>query len=223
MGNILKRKIGIEKKMDDFLDQISEAGLLFKIGVESYLNGKKDAFIKKTDEISEVEHRGDALRRSIEEQLYLKTLIPESRGDVLDLYGRSPRDTLENMDALLDRFKGAIWRFEIERIEIDSVFHEDITELVKCVLEASEAIVRSVRAFFKDTKAVADHMHKVSFWETEADKISTKLQRRIFRQEGMRLSHRMQLRDLVRHVDKIADRAEDVADKLSIFVIKRSL
>jgi len=215
MGNILKRKIGIEKKMDDFLDQISEAGLLFKIGVESYLNGKKDAFIKKTDEISEVEHRGDALRRSIEEQLYLKTLIPESRGDVLDL--------LENMDALLDRFKGAIWRFEIERIEIDSVFHEDITELVKCVLEASEAIVRSVRAFFKDTKAVADHMHKVSFWETEADKISTKLQRRIFRQEGMRLSHRMQLRDLVRHVDKIADRAEDVADKLSIFVIKRSL
>ncbi len=33
----------------------------------------------------------------------------------------------------------------------------------------------------------------------------------------------MQLRDLVRHVDKIADRAEDVADKLSIYVIKRSL
>jgi len=33
----------------------------------------------------------------------------------------------------------------------------------------------------------------------------------------------LQLCDFVRHVDKIADRAEDVADKLSIFVIKRSL
>lgn len=215
MGVILKKRIRIETQVDDFLDQVSEAGLLFKGGVDNYLKGRNDAFLKKIDEISEVEHRGDALRRSIEEQLYLKTLIPESRGDVLDL--------LENMDALLDRFKGAIWRFEIEGIEINPVFHDEFIELVNCVVNASEAIVRSVRAFFKNTQTVADHMHKVSFWETEADKISTRLQRKIFRKEDMRLSHRMQLRDLVRHVDKIADRAEDVADKLSIFVIKRSL
>ena len=215
MKSILRKKMGIEKQLDDFLNQISEAGLLFKTGVDIYLKGKKDAFLKKADEIAEVEHRGDALRRSIEEQLYLKTLIPESRGDVLDL--------LENMDALLDRFKGAIWRFEIERIEIDPKFHDDFKELVNYVVEASEAIVRSARAFFKSSKAAADHMHKVSFWETEADKVSTQLQRKIFRQEDMRLSHRMQLREFVRHVDKIADRAEDVADKLNIFVIKRSL
>ena len=215
MKSILKKKIGIEKQVDDFLNQISEAGLLFKTGVDIYLKGKKDAFLKKADEIAEVEHRGDALKRSIEEQLYLKTLIPESRGDVLDL--------LENMDALLDRFKGASWRFEIERIEIDPKFHDDFKELVNYVVEASEAIVRSVRAFFKNTGTVSDHMHKVSFWETEADKVSTRLQRKIFRQEDMRLSHRMQLREFVRHVDKIADRAEDVADKLNIFVIKRSL
>ena len=215
MKSILKKKMGIEKQVDDFLNQISEAGLLFKTGVDIYLKGKKDAFLKKAGEIAEVEHRGDSLRRSIEEQLYLKTLIPESRGDVLEL--------LENMDALLDRFKGAIWRFEIERIEIDSKFHDDFKDLVNYVVEASEAIVRSARAFFKNTGAVSDHMHKVSFWETEADKVSTRLQRKIFRQEDMRLSHRMQLRDFVRHVDKIADRSEDVADKLSIFVIKRSL
>ncbi len=215
MKSILKKKMGIEKQVDDFLNQISEAGLLFKMGVDIYLKGKKDAFLKKADEIAEVEHRGDSLRRSIEEQLYLKTLIPESRGDVLDLF--------ENMDALLDRFKGAIWRFEIERIEIDLKFHDDFKELVNYVVEASEAMVRSARAFFKNTGAVSDHMHKVSFWETEADKVSTRLQRKIFRQEDMRLSHRMQLRDFVRHVDKIADRSEDVADKLSIFVIKRSL
>lgn len=214
MGSILKRKISIEKQVDDFLDQVSEAGLLFKSGVSIYLKGKKDAFLRKTKEIAEVEHKGDMLRRSIEEQLYIKTLIPESRGDVLDL--------LESMDSLLDRFKGAIWRFEIERIEIDPKFHNEFLELVNNVVEASEAIVRSVRAFFKNSKTVADHMHKVSFWETEADKTSTMLQKKIFRQNNMRLSHRMQLRDLIRHVDKIADRAEDVADKLSIFVLKHS-
>ena len=215
MDNILKKNTSIEKEIDNFLNQFSEAGLLFKSGVDIYLSGKKDRFQRTIDEITQIEHKGDALRRSIEEKLYRKTLIPESRGDVLKL--------LESLDALLDRFKGALYRFDIEGIEIDSKFHEDFKELVRNVVNASEALVQSSRSFFKDISSVANYMHKVSFWETEADKISTMLQKRIFRQSEMPLSQKMQLRDFVRHVDKIADRAEDVADDLSIFVIKRSL
>jgi len=37
---ILKKKIGIEKQIDDFLDKVSESGLLFKEGAEAYLKGK---------------------------------------------------------------------------------------------------------------------------------------------------------------------------------------
>ena len=215
MARILRKKVGIEKQVDDFLDQISEAGLLFKAGIEAYLKGNLDGFENKLESIVETEHKGDALRRSLEKQLYLRTLIPESRGDVLAL--------LEGMDSLLDRFKGALWRFDIERPDIHTEFHEDFKDLINSVVESVEAIVRSARSFFKDISAVADHMHKVSYWETESDKTSTRLQRSIFRQKELRLSHRMQLRDFVRHMDKIADRAEDVADSLSIFVIKRSL
>ena len=215
MDNILRKNTSIEKEIDDFLNQFSEAGLLFKSGVDIYLNRKKDRFKKTIDEITDIEHTGDALRRSIEEKLYRKTLIPESRGDVLEL--------LESLDALLDRFKGALYRFDIECIEIDTKFHDDFRELVRDVVNASEALVQSSRCFFKDISSVSNYMHKVSFWETESDKISTMLQKRIFKQDDMSLSEKMQLRDLVRHIDKIADRAEDVADDLSIFVIKRSL
>jgi hypothetical protein len=73
--SILKKKLGIEKQIDDFLDQVSESGLLFKSGVEAYLRGNLDAFEKKMESITETEHKGDALRRSLEEQLYLRTLI----------------------------------------------------------------------------------------------------------------------------------------------------
>lgn len=215
MDKIFKKNISIEKEIDDFLDQFSEAGLLFKSGVDIYLNGKMDRFQRTIHEITQIEHKGDALRRSIEEKLYRKTLIPESRGDVLKL--------LESLDGLLDRFKGALYRFDIEGIKIDPKFHDDFKELVGTVINASEALAQSSRSFFKDISSVANYMHKVSFWETEADKISTMLQKKIFRQNEMGLSQKMQLRDFVRHVDKIADRAEDVADDLSIFVIKRSL
>jgi len=212
---IIKRKMGIEKQIDDFLDQVSRSGLLFRNGVDDYLKGNSSAFEEKIEHIRKTEHSGDALRRSLEEQLYSRTLIPESRGDVLEL--------LENMDALLDRFKGALFRFDIEQPSFDTDFHDDFRKLVDCVVEAVEAMVRSSRAFFKDINAVADHMHKVSYWETESDKVSTRLQRAIFGRKDLHLSQKIQLRDFVRHVDKIADRAEDVSDMLSIYVIKRSL
>jgi len=212
---ILKRTMDIGRQIDDFLDRVSESGLLFQHGVSDYLNGNQSAFSEKIEHIIDVEHQGDALRRSLEEQLYTKTLIPESRGDVLEL--------LEAMDALLDRFKGALYRFDIEEPEIPLQFHEGFKELIACVVEAVEAMVRSSRAFFKEISGVADHMHKVSYWETESDKTSTRLQRAIFHTDDLNLSQKMQLRDFVTHVDKIADRAEDVSDKLSIYVIKRSL
>ena len=213
--NILRKKLIIGKQIDDFLDKVSEAGLLFKYGMDAYLRLNSESFEKKIEEISETEHQGDALRRSVEEQLYVRTLIPESRGDVLEL--------MESMDSLLDRFKGALWRFDIEQPDILIEFHEDFKELVLCVVEAVEAIVRSARAFFNNVDSVSDHIHKVSYWETQSDKISSRLQRNIFSCKELRLSQKLQLRDLVRHVDKIADRAEDVSDKVNIYVIKRSL
>ncbi len=212
---ILKRKLEIGKRIDDFLDNVSESGLLFKLGVDSYLKGNVESFEKKLEDITQTENQGDSLRRSLEEQLYVQTLIPESRGDVLEL--------LENMDTLLDCFKGAMWRFEIEYPTIPPEMHNDFKELVACVVESVEAMVRSARAFFKDIAAVSDHMHKVSYWEKQSDKVSTRLQRNIFRHNELQLSHKLQLRDFVIHVDQIADQAEDVADKLSIYVIKRSV
>jgi len=104
---ILKKRLDIGKQFDIFLDKVSESGLLFKSGVDAYMSDNIDSFEKKIEEIIEAEHDGDALRRDLEETLYVQTLIPESRGDVLEL--------LENMDALLDRFKGALWKFNIDR------------------------------------------------------------------------------------------------------------
>ena len=212
---ILKRKMGIEKQIDDFLDKVSEAGLLLKQGVNAYLHEDPEALRQKLTTIGETEHKGDSLRRSLEELLYSKTLIPESRGDVLEL--------LESMDSLLGRFKGTLWRFEIERPDICPEFRQKFLDLVDCAVGSVEAMVRASRAFFKDINSVADHLHKVSFWETESDNISNGLQLEIFRREDLHLSHKSQLRDFVRHIDKIADRAEDVADRMSIYVIKRSL
>jgi len=214
--SILKKKqIGIEKQVDEFLDRVSESGLLCKNGMDAYLKENVEAFAASLASIRDTEHQGDRLRRAIEQDLYRKTLIPESRGDVMEL--------LEDMDALLDRFTGLLWQFEIEKPEICTEFHNDFRELLHYSVESVEACVLSCRAFFKDIQVVVNHVHKVSFWEKESDKVSTRLQKAIFAQGDLRLSHRMQLRFFVKQVDRIADEAEDVADRLNIYVIKRML
>jgi predicted phosphate transport protein (TIGR00153 family) len=212
---ILKTRIGIEKQVETFLNHVSLSGLIFRQGCEYYLYGNKKDFERKLQEITDCEHKADELRRTINERLFTKTLIPESRGDVMEL--------LENMDSLLDRFKGAMWRFEMEHPDLCEEFHSDFLQLIETVIEANEAIVSSCRAFFTDITTVSTHLHKVSYWESESDKISIRLQSAIFAKKDLRLSHRMQQRDFARHLDKIADRAEDIADKLNIYVIKRSL
>ena len=63
---ILKRKLEIGKRIDDFLDNVSESGLLFKLGVDSYLKGNVESFEKKLEDITHTENQGDSLLRSLE-------------------------------------------------------------------------------------------------------------------------------------------------------------
>lgn len=212
---VFRRQIKLAKTIADMLDYVSEAGIVFKLGVAAYLRPDIDSFNTKLKEITRLEHIADELRREIERQLYIKTLIPESRGDVLEL--------LESLDTLLDKFKAVLWQFEIQIPDIPKQFHQEYTDLSSNVVKSVEYVVLSARSFFKDTDTVSDHIHKVSAWESEADYVNTRLQKQIYRSEDIDLSHKNQLRDFARRIDRIADMAEDVADRLSIYVIKRML
>ena len=60
------------------------------------------------------------------------------------------------------------------------------------------------------------------FYEKEADKVSTKLKGAIFATD-LPLSRKAHLRNFVEHIDNLADKSEDVADRLSIYTIKRTI
>ncbi|UZP66294.1 DUF47 family protein [Desulfovibrio mangrovi] len=212
---ILKKQLGLQKQLDEFLNQVSEASLLLRQGVDLFLSERESAFDEKLEQITQIEHRGDDMRRAIEKKLYIKTLIPESRGDVLQL--------LERLDSLLDSCKAMLWQFKIELPDFPEEVHGELRDLTSHSVESVEAIVRSTRAFLRTSPEFADHIHKVSYWETESDKVSTRMMMALFRREDLSLCHKAQLKDFIRRISRIADKAEDVADRLSIYAIKRML
>ena len=204
----------LESQIDEFCDKVDQGAMSFQIGINCYINDDYASFEDKLKQVNQLESQGDSLRRNIERRLYEQTLIPESRGDVLGL--------LENMDRILNSCEGAMWQFAIEKPHIPEEFRADYVNLVDASVHAVESLVAASRAFFRGADTVSDHMHKVMFYEKEGDKISTRLKMAIFA-DGLDLAHKAQLRNFVEHIDDLADTAEDVADRLAIYSIKRSI
>jgi predicted phosphate transport protein (TIGR00153 family) len=205
----------LERQIDEFLDRLSESGLLFDLAIKTYMaEGPCEGFASKRHDVSDNESVADGLRRDIETQLYSQTLIPESRGDVLGL--------IETLDHVLNLCESCLWAFDIEEPEIPEEYRPLFLELTEMVVQSVEALARSARAFFRDFERVTHHNHKVMFYEKEADKVSTTLKRQIFSSD-LDLAHKMHLRYFVENIDNIADWAEDVADRLAIYAIKRSV
>jgi len=209
------RNRDVVKQIDEFTNQISEAGMLCRGGLVSYLKGNHDSFKASLTCIGDSEKRGDLLRRSIEEALYRRMLVPESRADITEL--------LESMDSLLDQFKEVIFQFDIENPDIGREFHSDFEKLLECAIEAVEADIRSCRAFFNNIYSVVEHIPKVSYWEQESEKVSSRLQRAVFSREDLSLSQKIHLRYFAQQISRIAKDAEEVSQRLNVYVSKRML
>ncbi len=201
-------------QIDDFLNIIDIGGLVFKEGITNYLNGKKKPFSEKLNYISELESKADTLRRKIENTLYIHSLVPEFRGDVLKL--------LEMLDNLIDATKEALYMLEVEAVKIPQEIDEMLVQLSEANVQAIEFVMSSAKSFFRDVRQMKEKIHRVYYYEKEADRIAKDIKKMIFHDmKELSIAEKLHLRDFVAQVEKVSDNAEDVADLLSILAIKR--
>ena len=205
----------LDNKINEFLDNVSEAGLVYARAIELFLNeGASDAFIQKRQEVSSFETRNDQLRRDIESALYAHTLLPDSRADVLEL--------LEAIDRVMNKYESNLYMYVIEKPVIPKDFHSAFNELVQTVVSCVEALVISARSFFEMNGEIKNHLHKVMFFEKQADQQGTTLKTAFFENHKLQLAHQRQLQDFEMATEVISDLSEDVADVLTVLAVKRS-
>lgn len=212
---LFRRTRQLEKQIDGFFDKLSESSVVYRLAVRVYLKeGANEEFEERLLRVNKLESEADDLRRDIETQLYSNTLIPDSRGDVLGL--------IETADQLLTQFEGSLWAFSIEKPEIPDNLRPGFKKLTNMVVKAADELGLGARAFFRSPHDVPAYNHKVQLYEKEADILSTALKRDIF-DSDLELSRKLHLREFVETIDGIADMAEDVADRLAIYSIKRTV
>ena len=212
---LFRRTKQLERKVDEILDLVSQSGMVFEQAIDAYLSeGTKENFQQRVEQMVELEARGDALGSEVELEMYHGTLIPDARGDVLTL--------LEALDSIINSYKGVLFYFLTETPDIPESLKKDYRDLAKLSCAAVEALVLAARAFFRDVETVNDHLHKVHFYEKDADKLVTDLRREIFQTE-LPLPNKIHLRFFAERIVWISDMAEEVADKLTIYAIKRTI
>lgn len=212
MTMFFKSTSKLEAQIDEYLDLVVNGGLLFRQGIKCYLDHQLESFEGYLTDLRTIENKADDLRRNIEIKLYTRTLIPESRGDVLGL--------LESCDKVLNITTETLLEFSVEIPAIDTGLRQEFLDLSENAIACLEHTVGGVRSYFRNIDAVRDYVTKVQFYKKETNKVAEKIKRTIFRNE-LDLSQKIHQRYFTFHIERIAEESEDTCDRLSIATIKR--
>jgi len=211
---LFSRTKRLEAQFDEFMDRVIEVSLIFERAFRNYLrDGYTEEFAEAVKDVSALESRNDELKKDIETRLYEQTLIPDLRGDVLSL--------IKGLDSILGVYQGNCFRIAIEKPDIPQQFNRDFKDLAKTSTACVDSVILASRAFFTNFEAVRDHNVKVMYFETEADMISTRLKTKVF-ESDLPMSHKNQLRYFCDKIEETSNCAENVADNLAIYALKRS-
>jgi|SRR5690554_6171394 len=203
-------------EIDAFLDLVDETSLIFQKGVRLFLNGEEEKFDSNLKRISVVENKADDYQKSIKYKLVKYMLIPDSRGDVLDL--------LESTDNVVDNCKKVLVHFSIEQPYIPDFLKNDFLELTTQSVQSVDCLVKGIRSYFNNLALVNDYIHKVHYYEHEADELEELLARKVFTAGSIKdLCLKTHLRYFISRIALISDLAESVSEKMAVAAIKRSI
>lgn len=213
MFNIFKTSKSVNQSIEEYLDKIEYGNLNFKKGINHYLNNETTDFIESLNTINTLEEEADTLKRKIENDFYVYSLMPNYASDIMNL--------LEKVDDVIDLSKDVLSQFEVESPNIPEEIKKMYIKLTNASFKSVENLVPATRTFFTSPESVKEKTQKILFYYREAHNLATELKRTIFKDlETLELSEKIHLRYFAFHIEQISDAAKVVALLLSTLVIK---
>jgi uncharacterized protein len=200
-------------KIDEFFDNIDLGLLVFREGIKSYVKGDMEAYYRHLQKVDNLEGIADKFQREIENDMITHAILPQYMSDVLQL--------IEQCDEIMDALKSTLYEFDIEVPDIPEKIGNEIITLSEASANAAEELIPAARAYFRSPHTVREKLLKVYYFESETDKISFNIKKRIFHNSmELDLAHKAHLRYIIHHIENISDLAQQGADLLSRMSIK---
>ena len=204
----------VKKSIQAHLDAVQECLEVFEDMMVEYLD-ENEKFKESSFKVHEKEHAADEIRREIEIQIYEGAFMPLFRGDYITL--------VELIDKVANRAETISDFIAQQNPRVPDQLDDRFRELIKKVLECFEPLGGVVAALNSDWEEAGRLARQVEELEQEADRIEWQLISDLFEMEEMDLAEKIQARDLIQLTAALADRMEDISDRIDIMLVKRQL
>ncbi|MCX7935213.1 MAG: DUF47 family protein [Planctomycetota bacterium] len=200
--------------MNEYITKAEECLELFRRAFETYFAlGQGSEFDEAAEAVHLVESGCDDLRRKIEAEVFTKSLIPESRGDILTL--------IERLDKVPSKADALLQEMRAEMLAMPAALTGKFRQLVHTNCECFQCLGRAVRELFLAIDRVPTLAEEIDKRESLSDRLEREIIRLIFSDAALAADQRILLKALAVEISRLSDLAENAADALVIVAVKR--
>jgi len=214
MGFFFRSEERIRNLIAQYLDTVDACLKAFHASIEPCI---QPGIIDKWPDpkpTHKLESKADDLRRAIAMDLFGKSLLPESRGDIMSI--------LEGIDKIPNAAETVLAAMHTEKTVVPERFKEQFKELMDSTLEAVDLLLQTADAVFNNPAQTLYLAKEVDIRESAVDRIERKLLEDLFASDIEKVD-KILLRSIIFHIGAISDRAEDASDRCGLTAIKRRI
>jgi len=174
--------------------------------------GVSDDFCFLMEQTHKFESRADDMRDAVNELMYRKALIPESREDIMAL--------LEKVDEIPRSFEQILNMIRTQKLGFPEFLTLDIQELIRVSMESCDLMGKQIDVWIKKKEGIRVLMSTIDQNESHCDHIERRIITKIF-ESNIDPFHKLQLKEIVIVLGEISDQADRVSKRINILTMKR--
>ncbi|MGZ4856812.1 MAG: TIGR00153 family protein [Methanobacteriaceae archaeon] len=216
MRKIFGRESNVEKHSHEHVELVYQCVWKLKELMPPFYQGDFDILDIKVEEMSQLEHQADVIRRKMEIEFFKGAFLPFDREDRIIL--------AELVDSVADMAQEAAYGISLSRITFPVQYHDDFSELVDEVCDSISVLKECVALLDVDLELAIHKAHEVEVREEKVDRIEREIIKRLYqsyRDDEFGILKLIELKEMVLRMGNIVDRAEDASDRIPIIVAKR--
>ena len=203
----------LESSIYSYLENLGKTQTHFVKAMNTCLKeGVCDDFDFLMEQTHKFESRADDLRDEINELMYSRALIPESREDIMAL--------LERVDEIPRSFEQILNMIRTQRITFPAFMILDVQELIRVSIESCDLMARQIDVMMKKKEGIRALMATIDQNESHCDHIERRLIIKLF-ESNLEPFLKLQLKEIVVVMGEISDQADRVSKRINIMTMKR--
>ena len=210
---LFKKENRVEVLIFEYMDTLKLTQESFLNAINSCLEDQKcDEFEFLITQTHKHESKADDIRDEINDLMYSKALIPDSRGDIMQL--------IESIDMIPHYFERVLFVMQTQKLSIPDFLALDVKELIRISLESCDLLSKQLALHLKQKLGSRALLGTIDTNESHCDHIERRIITKIF-DSDLDPFIKLQLKELIVTMGEISDQTDRVSRRINIINMKR--